>query len=315
MIRTGETPLRIDEDLLLSESVRWWELGNHPAESLTDAWRVTHHAAQAAAEIGKVFAIAREDDSHTSFEWCDGAGITDGFLAGELIEANVGPFRSAMRLFDMVLFLIRPSGDVIAELPLPGHSVDHATAWIVEQTLNAIDIEVRQASEPAKNLPAHPVADGADVPPPNQLAQIELIRLYANTNAMLTELERDLAACTQPRVWPGPFELSSLVELAQDQRGAPTKAVRLGLTPPDASAGGRWFAAPVAENVPSVGTPPRLPHGRWLDAAQGAPTTADPTAILELGALAGIEDRAEQQRIVGAFLAGAFNACAELLHA
>jgi len=40
-----------------------------PTAALVDAWRQLHHAAQIASEVGKSWAAARADDSHSNFAW------------------------------------------------------------------------------------------------------------------------------------------------------------------------------------------------------------------------------------------------------
>lgn len=301
--------MRIDPDLFLDSPVRWWELANHPRAALTDAWRVTHHASQAAAEIGKVFALPCDDDSHTTLQWFDGASITDGFLTGQLVEAEDGPFSAALRLYDMVLFLIRPSGEPIADLPLPGSTVEHATKWIVDAALNSTQIEIRQESNPAPDLPGHPVGEGAEIPVPNQLAQIELVRLYSNTNTMLSALHAEHDSASEARCWPHHFDLASLTELAHEGDVA-TRTIGIGVTPPDpVSESGYWYVSPWAAGDLGKKDPPRLKHGRWHDRAEGSP----PMAVLDISDLGEIEEEDLQKRIVAQFIAGAFNASAEIL--
>ncbi len=295
----------------------WWELAGHETSSLNDAWQQAHYAAQPAAELAKAFAIPEADDSHTAFEWVNGRAITDGYLRGRLIETPRGVVRSALRFFDMTLFLINANGDLYAERPLAGSTVEQAHGWVLTTTMNLFDIPIRQATEPAPNLPDHPVARGEPFTEPNQLALIEVVRLYSNTAnllAAIAEPDRDpLMVGSEALCWPRRFNLARLFVLAQDEDGSANSTIDVGLNPPDArSACGYWYVAPWQKRPAADGAESMLPlpFGSWHQQEGQLPM-----AILGIDALEGIEDQHAQHEWVCAFIAAAFNNCDEALTA
>lgn len=289
-------------------SARWWELGNHATEPLTESWRQTHYASQAAAEAGKLFAVTCDDDSHTNLEWSDGGGILDGFFAGERIETSSGVFRCALRVNDLHLFLITPSGEAIAELPLPGKTLEEALKWVHLKGMDAGGM-VRQASVPAPDLPEHPLGSGAAFAEPSQFGQVELIRLYANTDAALTAISEAIPGFTRARTWPHHFDHAALLEVTKDGDAA-TQTVGVGLAVPDSlSAAGYWYVSPWSRiDAAKPDHRPELPHGRWIEREGSVPM-----AVLDLSALHGLESESEQRDIFQAFAAHAFNASLEIL--
>ncbi len=299
----------------LVERSNWWELAGHETSSLADAWCQAHHAVQPAAELSKAFAIPESDDSHTAFEWVNGRVITDGYLRGRLIETPRGVIRSALRLFDMTLFLINANGDLYAELPLAGSTVEQAHGWVLTTTMNLFDIPIRQVTEAATGLPNHAVARGEPFAEPNQLALIEVVRLYTNTASMLAAMDGPAhePSRLKPDVlcWPHHFDLARLFVLGETGEGAMKSTIGTGLTPPDSlSTCGYWYVSPWEkqrefENAPPM---PPLPFGGWHQR-----DGQRPMAMLGIDALGGIEDQREQHEIVSAFLAAAFNICAEAL--
>lgn len=297
--------MRLDPDTLAE--AHWWELAGHARESLTDAWRRAHYAAQAVAEIGKAFAEPMDDDSHTNLAWFDGANILDGFLAGSVVGER--RLRAALRFWDMHLFMIDDTGEAHAELDLPGKTLEQAAGWIVDSALNLLDEPVRQGTEPAPDLPDHPVGDGKPFAPPDQFAQAELIRLYANTNAIARIIEHASGDADATRCWPHHFDLATLVNIKREGNDA-TRTVGVGITPPDSlSESGYWYVSPWRKDSDySKDKHPGLPFGRWHDRGENSKM-----ALLDISDASANQDKDEQQQRVAAFVAAAFNACADNL--
>ena len=255
------------------DDVRWWELAGHETAPLTEAWRRLHYACRSVAEIGGAFG----DPPDGTLRWFDGSQLLDGFFAGRAVGTTQRVL-PALRLWDMHLFVITESGAAIGELPLEGHTVEQATGWIVDSVLNILDEPVRQATEPAQGLPDHALGDGAEFGPPNQFPQAELIRVYANTGAML-----------------GAAGLDSAVDPGTMMMSAESGGARLGLAPPgEWSTHGCWFVSGTGAR--------KLSAGRWV---------RDGLAVFDLVELHGVEDGVEQRRRVACFLSEAFNGMAE----
>lgn len=314
--------MRIDPTTLI-EASKWWELASHPRDSLNAAWRELHLAAQPAAELSRAFAIPESDDSHTAFEWVSGQSITDGYFRSGLIETPRGVVRSALRIFDMTIFLINANGDVYDELvlsPKPEDppaaapelvTLEQAFGWVLSTVMNLFDIPIRQATQATPDLPDHPVAKGEPFGAPNQLALIELVRLYSNTasllDAMSNALEHDYESAGPVLCWPHHFDLARLFVLERDAAGEMTRTLGIGLTPPDSlSESGYWYVSPwSAAAIPTADSmQPKLSHGQWHQ-RDGQP----PMAMLSIETLQGIEDRDVQHRLVADFICEAVARC------
>ena len=293
------------------EDVHWWELAGHDPAKLLDAWRMTHHAAQPAAEVGKAFAVPSDDDSHTNFGWFHGNGLVHGFLASTVVESPSGQhLRAALRLIDLHLFLIRPTGEAISAMELAGATSEQAHQWVVDAAMNALDAPIRQGTEPAPDLPDHAVAHGQPFSEPDQMSQAELIRLYANTDSVLSVLGSIVDDASEPRCWPHHFDHAMLIEIEQDEHGSATKTVGIGLTPPDSlSPEGYWYVSPWSSASVSKQETHDLPHGRWIDRGDGTP----PMAILPISEVAGLQDPGNELRRVAEFVAATINTSHEML--
>ncbi len=312
----------IDPDTLIKAS-KWWELASHPRDSLNAAWREVHLAAQPTAELARAFAIPEPDDSHTAFEWISGQSITDGYFRSGLIETPRGAVRAALRIFDMTLFLINADGDVYDELVLspaqeespvatPEVTLEQAFGWVLTTVMNLFDIPVRQATQASANLPDHPVSKGEPFGAPNQLALVELVRLYSNTasllNAMSNALENDHESTGRVLCWPHHFDLARLFVLERDAAGEMTRTLGIGLTPPDSlSESGYWYVSPWSSQpvLTAADKQSKLTNGQWHE-RDGQP----PMAMLSIEALQGIEDCDAQHRLVAEFVSEAVARCA-----
>jgi hypothetical protein len=306
--------MHLDRDDLL-QAAHWWELGGHPTESLTDAWRQVHHALQPAAELGRAFGIPLDDGAQGAFEWIDGKKIIDGYFVGRLIETPRGVVRAALRPFDMALFLIDPGGRIYAELNLADKTIEQAHGWVLTSTMNLFDIPVRQATQTGGGLPDHAVAQGEALSEPNQLALIELVRLYANTASISRAVALHIPEAAPALCWPDPFRLNTRVVL-KGEIDAPERYIEVGISPPDSiSKSGYWYvAAHDAGSKLEKSSPEglaKLEQGYWL--ADGGQSV--PMAVLDIDQLHGIEEDTEQRQIVMQFFAQAFNACTRLFKA
>ncbi len=300
----------------LAERSSWWELAGHETSSLREAWRLCHHAAQPAAELAKAFGIPEADDSHSAMQWIPGRRIIDGYFRGRLVETPRGVVCTALRPFDLSLFLIKPNGDLYAEMPLEGKTIEQAHGWVLTTTMNLFDVPVRQATEAPPDLPPHPAGSGEKIQSPNQLALIEVVRLYENTASLLEAFGSDSASSgdasdaagqTAVLCWPHHFDLARLFVLARDAAGEMTHTIGVGLTPPDElEPAGYWYVSPWVRSDQPAASVAEVPmeHGYW-HRRDGQP----PMAVLPITALAGIEDQQRQHQLVLEFVTAAFNSC------
>ena len=90
-------------------------------ESLTEAWRQTHFAAQVAAELGKSWAGERPDDSHSTMMWVV-AGDWRG-LEGVPAEGP-RPYRARLGFETLDVSVVDGQGGTIARLSLPERTLE-----------------------------------------------------------------------------------------------------------------------------------------------------------------------------------------------
>ncbi|MEM7755306.1 MAG: hypothetical protein AAF297_06690 [Planctomycetota bacterium] len=267
-------------------------------EHLVSAWQEAHYASQAAAELGKSWGEAQDDDSHSSFAWFrneDGRGlegvpsVDKGYvcrLKFEGLELSVHYAKSS-------------GGRTVADLSLAGRTFADAMEWVGETCEREIGPR-RQASKPAPDLPMHALASGAtfadDPEGFNDLADV-----YGATALIIDKLRESDPRFDEPRCWPHHFDLATLAGVGGED--AASKTIGFGLTPPDSvDDAGYWYVSPWAKDGVS-GSPeyPPLADGYWLDRGDGIKM-----AVLPVSAVSGENDRS--QRLAG-FVAGAINAC------
>ncbi len=298
--------MRLLEPAELTTDVHWWELaGHHDPAALTDAWRQVHYACQAVAEAGKSWASEQPDDSHSTLVWVPNAErLADQFFAGVLIEGDTH-LRALLRPWDMKLFVIDGLGSPVGETDAEGKSVGELTAWVRDTIESRIGPQ-HQDARPAPDLPEHPLAGGGSFTEPNQLAVAEIIRFYANADAVLQRITELVEATDEPRTWPHHFDIATLATIGTDADGAMTKTIGIGLTPPDSlSDAGYWYVSPWSRDGTASTTGwPSLPFGSWIDRGGSMPM-----ALLSVDDVTSTEDPAEQHARVAVFITEAYNAC------
>jgi len=265
--------------------------------AIIEAWRQAHFAAQAAAELGKSWAVAQDDDSHSSFSWAhtgDFRGLEGVPAAGDR------PLRARLRFEELELSVVDERGAAVATLHLEGATLPRAVEWIGEIGDKELGPR-RQPARPAPDLPDHPLAAGATFEAVEALAP--LADLYEAAAQTLEKLRAAAPAFDEPRCWPHHFDLASLAIVGKDGAGEMVQTIGVGVTPPDSLEGsGYLYVSPWMKNTPSdKPTPPALDRGRWLDRGEGPPM-----AILPINAL-------ESSAQLAAFIASAVNACKEML--
>jgi hypothetical protein len=310
-------------------SAAWLELAGHDPSSLADAWYAAHYASLAVSEVGQAFAVPKPDNSHAAMEWFGGENLLDGFLAGAVV-GTTRRIRAALRLWDLRLFLIEPNGRARAELGLVGETAEASLGWVVSAALDVLDEPIRQATAATPDMPDHALGRGAVFDEVTGIAQAELIRLYANTAAVLERARdrlTDQGVETEPvRVSPRGLAISTTVVLTRSAEGAASHTVGLGLAPPDGtvaawSAGprddmgpgsalprddeGYWFVSVHGRGDASAATPESaadsLPFGRWTRARDGAWL-----AVLPVSQVTATEDPVQQIARLTGFLSVAF---------
>ena len=294
--------LRIGIGDLTHDAVHWWELAGHDPEDLAGAWAQSHHAARLAALVGTFWGSPRGDSAHTALTWMSGHGLLDGLFVSEPV-AGPRPMRGVLRLWNLDLLLVEETGVPIETTQLVGMTLAEAHDWIVQATTTHAS-SPKRAIHPIKTDPVSPVsAEGKPFAEASHLAQAELIRLYANSTAVLEQFTWTVEGASPVRVWPHSFEASVQVRLPALSPEESPRFIVLGLAPPgELSASGYWYVAPWRVGGDEQSPWAALPFGSWV------PRTGEPPiAILPLTEVTSTQNPAEQHARLAGFLASAFN--------
>lgn len=262
-----------------------------PTPAFVDTWRQLHYAAQLASEVGKAWAVAQPDDSHSSFTWSH----------GELLGAPVAApsrLRATLRVRDLELRLVAEDGTALASRSLGGVTLAEGMRWIRAEAARLAG-PPRQLAAPAPDLPHHLVADGA---PFTARAQdlAALARLLGGADALLRAVTDAQGAKSPVSIWPHHFDMAVLLE------PAPQRTIGVGLAVPDAlEASGYWYVSPWSAQPPEPDAThwPPLAHGRWI--ARG---DAPRMAALPLGAWSALGDASLRRDALVDFLTTAISA-------
>lgn len=283
------------------EAVHWWELAGHDEADLASAWAQAHHAVRIPGIVGKAWASPRGDAQHAAMTWMSGQGLLDGIFASEPV-AGERPMRGVIRLWNLELFLVEETGSPISHMELVGKSLDEGRQWMIDAVQREAGPAPRPLQDPPEK-PDHPINKGEPVGELSQLAQAELIRLYANTGAVLEQVAWTVPGASPVRMWPHSFEMSTQVRLGPKEE-SPPRFIIMGLAPPGKLAGsGYWYVAPWRSNVKSEKDAWNdLPFGFW-----STPDNEIPIAVLPVADVVSSEEPSVQHDRVASFFAEAFN--------
>lgn len=230
----------------------WEPLGTPPPHRLTDTRAQLHWAAQVLAGVATVHNDPAPDDSHTSLTWDS--------RAQALLTAPGGGgrrLRAGLRLSDLSLEVREAAGGIAATLPLAGHTLADAYAWM-EDAVGGEERLPRRTEE----MPDHPVRSGAAFAA-DSAALVELARWYGNAALVLEEVRRRHAGASAVRTWPHHFDIATLITLDADTEPERARSVGVGMTPGDSSYDEPYF---YVRPWPTP-APPELPAldggGRW----------------------------------------------------
>ncbi len=295
--------LQIRPGDLAHDAVRWWELAGHDPNDLAQAWALSNHAARLAGLVGSSWATPKGDGTHGTLTWMSGQGLLDGLFVSEPVAGD-RPMRGVLRLWNFDLFFVEETGVPIAETSLVGMSLAEGRQWMLDAAQSQAGNPAREP-RPSSTEPTHPVSvNGQVFSEPSQLAQAELIRLYANTSAVLEQVSWTVAGSAPVRVWPHSFEMSVQVNLTPENPDEQARLIVMGLAPPgELASAGYWYVAPW-QTLPDSDT------SRWKSPEYGdwvARKGELPIAVLPIQAVTSTEDPAEQHMRLARFFAEAFN--------
>ncbi len=174
-----------------------------------------HHAAQINTRLARGFVAAESDDSHTTLVWDADAAA--------LIGKPVASVRLGLRIRDLTLLLLGPSGETIDVFSLDGRTFEDGLGWLDER-LRAAGLDPAPLGQPIHfSLDDHPLLLGAAFRlKGNQPLFEELAKWYGNAAAAFDFLSSPV------RCWPHHFDIAASIA-----KGA--SSVGVGMSPGDAS--------------------------------------------------------------------------------
>src|SRR5712671_4870905 len=175
-----------------------WAILRMPGEELAEARLQCHHAVQINTRLACGFVSAKADDSHTSLCWDTAAGA----LIGQLVDR----FRLGLRIADLTIVLLEPSGDVVKEFPLDGRTVEEAVNWLGER-LTANGRDPAPLANPLHfELNDHPLLHGARFQFRGCKVRFEeLAKWYSNAAVCLSSIASPV------RCWPHHFDIATQI--------------------------------------------------------------------------------------------------------
>ncbi len=287
----------------------WKILGNVDAQHLVNARLQLHWAAQAAAAVGKQLLPPQPDQSQQSFEWAERAGAL-----AQAAVAGVRPFRAGLRLADLTLLLLDGEEASLRELPLSGHTLEEAYAWLTAEIEPLLGRPLEQPLEPPGELPAHPVGTGRRFTLADPAPFVEVARWFANADGLLREIQAKNPGASPVRCWPHHFDLATLITLdahGADIAGANPESARTvgaGLSPGDGGRAEPYFYVtpwPAPKSTKASALPALAGSGTWN-------TEGWLGAVLGAGAISSAGSGEGQEGQVRQFLDSAVAACRQL---
>lgn len=216
----------------------WQQLGSVSPRALVDARLQLHWCVQLAVAPGKALAEPAADYRHTALEWSSQVDA----LVGPSIPGDP-PYRAGMRPSDMTLFLNDGAGELIESRPLEGETLAGGLDWLTS-AIGRYRGDPPPLEEPRRDLPHHPVADGATITLDGPAA-VELSRHLANTDCTLRAERGALAGASPVSFWPHHLDIAMLwvIDEGADPETAPS--INLGMALGDeAIAEPYWYVTP-----------------------------------------------------------------------
>lgn len=274
----------------------WHQLGSVSPRALDDARLQFHWCVQLAAAPGKALAEPVPDYRHTALEWSAQLNA----LVGPVINGDPA-YRAGLRPADMTLFLVDGAGEIIESRPLEGEKLLEGHQWLIA-AIGRIRDEAPPLDEPRRDLPHHPVADGATITVDAPAAE-ELGKHLANTHATLSAERDALAGASPVTFWPHHLDIAVLWVIDEDGDPETARSINIGMGLGDeAIAEPYWYVTPWPS--PDPARLPELPVGEWN-------TEGWVGALLHSGDMPGQAEA--QSRFLADFIEGATAAARQIL--
>lgn len=262
----------------------WTRLGELTPFEVADAALELHWAVQLIASVGQTFAEPAEDDSHRSMSWHPELRAFVGVPV-----AGAYPLRVGLRPADLALVILDRTDAAIAELPLPGQSLDEAYEWIGLAMATYFGGAPPAVERPEYEMPEHPLRNGARFSTAYERERRVLSALYEAAADLLGEISSGDPSASEVRCWPHHFDIATVRTEERGEDGAATKTIGIGMAP---SGGGcelwYWYVSPWPHPDPSAELP-ALTAGAWhTEGWTGAVLTGEEIVAADPAARSGL---------------------------
>jgi hypothetical protein len=204
----------------------WTPLDPALARTLSDARRQLHHAAQLATAAGISYLEPHKDDSHTNLGWLAPLGALTSHEIPSARNVRVGISVQAL-----AVIILDQHGEVSVSLPLNGHTISEAGAWISEKLARLGADPKRFTLKRPFTIPPHPLDDGAVFTAGGSAQLTELAHWFGNAAAVFEEIVASTSGAGAVRCWPHDFDLATLVEVGHHTDQPHT--IGIGMEPGD----------------------------------------------------------------------------------
>ena len=237
----------------------WWPLGHVAPAALVDERLQLHHAAQLANAPAIAFLPPQPDDSHTNFEWSDGAGA---MLSRAVPLPDGGSCRCGVRAAELELIAVDERDRTTASFTLHGRTVADAADWLGGAlAAHGLDAKSLRFAKHYK-IPPHRVATGAPFDASDTEGFASLQRWFHNAALVLGRYAETTSGAASPRCWPHHFDIATLTARTIKDRAC---SVGVGLSPGDDSYPEPYFYVGPYPHPDPARLPP-LTDGRWHSA-------------------------------------------------
>ena len=237
--------------------MNWIELKNFSRESLAEARKQLHQAAQLPAIAGRCLNPEDPGDNFAALIWDKNNNWLTSQMLGE------GEIRMALSISDFKLVIINEKGECTNFFNLNSKTYDEAFKWLIKQ-LSQLGFDSNKLT---KNLPyqipEYPSAKNIPLKHTSPEVFAELQNYYSNAAFILENISNKEKDISKIRCWPHHFDIATLITIENNSDPEKTKTIGVGLSPGDESYNEPYFYIspwPYPENKNDL---PKLDYGHW----------------------------------------------------
>lgn len=190
---------------------------------------IQHHAIQFIAMGSLSFHSRLRKDNGNIMKW----NFHKRMIVSEWNDAELFPFKLAIRLDNLEIFMIRPPFVIIEKINMQGKTKEEIFDWLTAQIVKAGIKEGRLSMDLSYNIPPHSTDDGFPFEVQNKNEMEALTSFRNNSDIVLHYLSNFFDNCTPVTISPVTFNSVFTINLAPSGNGEYLKAINIGFAVPD----------------------------------------------------------------------------------